>query len=495
MKNYILAIDQGTTSTRVVIINQEDQQHLASHQIELKQHFPEPSFVEHDLNDIWNHTLLCIKEALTKAQLTGNDIAAIGITNQRETTCAFHRNGTPLARAIVWQDKRTTDFCQKHQEKDSYFKHLTGLPLDPYFSASKMMWLQNNNENVKKAHQDKTLLFGTIDTFLLYKLTAGSSFKTDATNASRTQLLNISTSNWDEKLLSFFGLSSSSLPTVEDTFSNFGVTRNLPCLPDGIPILCLIGDQQSALLGQRCTLEGMSKCTYGTGAFFLLNTGNNIRYSKHGLLTTIAYRHKAQTVYALEGASFIAGAGVQWFRDQLKAINSSADIETQALKVSDLKKIENLFFFPFFSGLGTPYWKSEALASIYGMSRDTGIPELSYALLDGIAQSIADLKEAAEKDLNKKISSFHVDGGACKNNLLMQIQANYNKTEINRPLQVETTVSGAALGAQIQLNKLDLASLAKKKSFETTFIAQESNSYLLRRNKWESYIQKIYLSN
>ncbi len=493
MKKFILAIDQGTTSTRVVIVNQENQNHLASHQVELPQYFPAPSQVEHDLNDIWNHTLVCIKEALLKAKITGESIAAIGITNQRETTCAFNKAGEPLARAIVWQDKRTAEFCNNHKDKSEQFRKITGLPLDPYFSATKMKWLMENNEQVKKAASINNLFFGTIDTFLLYKLTSAAAYKTDATNASRTMLLNLKTCFWDSEMLKFFGISVNQLPSVEDTFSNFGVTKNISVLPDGIPILCLIGDQQSALLGQACTIEGMSKCTYGTGAFFLLNTGKNIKYSKHGLLSTVAFRYKSQPIYALEGASFIAGAGVQWFRDQLKAIKTSPEIEVEAKKIKDLKKIEQLFFFPFFSGLGSPYWKSDALASIYGMSRGTGIAELSYALLDGIAQSITDLKEAAEKDIEKKIMAFHVNGGACKNNLLMQIQANYNGSEVRRPTQVETTVSGAALGAQIQLNNINPESLATKQTFDAKFSPEKSEFFDSRRKTWNSLVKKIYL--
>lgn len=495
MTKYIMAIDQGTTSTRVVIVNPLNQEHLGSHQIELKQYFPEPTYVEHDLNDIWHHTLECIKQALLNAKITGQDIAAIGITNQRETTCAFNKAGQPLAKAIVWQDKRTSDFCQKYKSQYEKFKLLTGLPLDPYFSATKMKWLLENNSQVKQAAQKNDLCFGTIDTYLLYRLTNTKSFKTDATNASRTLLLNLKTVVWDNELLNFFNIKKEFLASVEDTFSHFGITKNIASLPDGIPIMCLIGDQQSALLGQSCTIEGMSKCTYGTGAFFLLNTGKNITHSKHGLLSTIAYKYNNETYYALEGASFIAGAGVQWFRDQLKAISTAPDIEKEALKIQDLKKVENLFFFPFFSGLGSPYWKSDALASIYGMSRDTGIAELSYALLDGIAQSIADLKDAAEKDLNNKIQSFHVDGGACKNNLLMQIQSNYNNVMVRRPKQVETTVSGAAIGAQIFLNKISPQSLAGNQKFDATFNPQLDNLTKSRRSNWHKYIDRIYLNS
>lgn len=493
MKGSILAIDQGTTSTRVVLIDPKTQKHLATHQIELKQHYPQPSYVEHDLNDIWQDTLICIREVLQKSKILASEILGIGITNQRETTCAFDKKGTPLAKAIVWQDKRTHEFCKNFSSMNEKIKALTGLPLDPYFSATKMQWLMENNAQVATAAKNSNLCLGTMDCFLLYKLTEGTSFKTDATNASRTLLLNIESGKWDKELLRFFKLEESFLPTVENTFGEFGKTKNTPGLPDGIPILCMIGDQQSALLGQSCTVEGMSKCTYGTGAFFLLNTGEKIKRSTHGLLSTVAYQHQGKLTYALEGASFIAGAGVQWFRDQMHAINTASQIEDEAKKVQDIEKIKNLFFFPFFSGLGSPYWKSDALASIYGMSRDTGIAELSYALLDGLAQAITDLKLAAEKDLNGNIKSFHVDGGACKNNLLMQIQANYNRCDVRRPTQVETTVSGAAFGVQLALTNKHPSTLSSNQLFEITFSPKESDHFEYRRNQWKKLLTKIYL--
>jgi glycerol kinase len=493
MGNIILAIDQGTTSTRVVLIDANNLDHLSSHQIELQQHYPKPSYVEHDLNDIWRDTLICIEQSIKKNSAKFSDIVGIGITNQRETTCAFDKQGNPLAKAIVWQDKRTSEFCHEQKNHNDKIKNITGLPLDPYFSASKMRWLLQNNNVVTSAAKNNSLHFGTIDTFLLYKLSNGSSFKTDASNASRTQLLNLKTGSWDKELLNFFNLQESFLPQVQDTFSQFGVTQNISVLPDGIPIYCMIGDQQSALLGQHCTMKGMSKCTYGTGAFFLLNTGEEIKVSSQGLLSTIAYRHDGKNCFALEGASFIAGAGVQWFRDQIKGISKAPQIEDEANKVLDLSRVKQLFFFPFFSGLGSPYWKSDALASIYGMSRDTGIPELSYALLDGLAQSITDLKEAAEIDLNMKLKSFHVDGGACKNNLLMQMQANYNQIEIRRPKQVETTVSGAALGVKLFLEHKHPHELAKVQIFEKTFQPQNDLDLIERRKQWNRLLKRIYL--
>lgn len=495
MSKYILAIDQGTTSTRVVLVDAYSLNFVDIHQIELPQHFPAPSFVEHDLNDIWNHTNECIKEVLVKSKVDHKSILGIGITNQRETTCAFNKQGNALAKAIVWQDKRTASFCAQYKADSEKLKMITGLPLDPYFSATKMQWLINNNEEVKKSFENATLRFGTIDTYLLYKLTDGVSYKTDATNASRTLLLDLKTCNWNNDLIKYFGLNSSCLPEVCATFSNFGVTKNLTILPDGIPILCMIGDQQSALLGQGCTQEGMSKCTYGTGAFFLLNTGKNIRFSNHGLLTTVAYKIDSEFCYALEGASFIAGAGVQWFRDQLKGIQSASQVEELAKSVASMDKIKNLFFFPFFSGIGSPYWKSEALACIYGMSRDTGLAEMALSLLDGLTQSITDLKESAEMDLKKIITSFHVDGGACKNNLLMQLQSNYLNVNVIRPKQVETTVLGASKGCLVTLKMKSLSDLSKESNdyLDRSFEPKSEDYVLHRRNKWKELIRRIYL--
>jgi len=493
MSGYILAIDQGTTSSRAVLVDASSLAFVEMYQVEHAQYYPQPGWVEHDLNEIWTNTLKCIKIVLEKSKILPAKILSIGITNQRETTCAFNRQGRPLARAIVWQDKRTAKFCQDNQPSAAMISKKTGLPLDPYFSATKMNYLLNHNSEVKEAASKDNLLFSTMDTFLLFKLTQGISFKTESTNASRTLLYSLAKQDWDDELLSFFNISKKCLPQVADTFANFGVTKNCDPLPDGIPIHCLIGDQQAALLGQHCTQPGMSKCTYGTGAFLLLNTGEKILQSQHGLLSTVAYRHQGKSFFALEGASFIAGAGVQWFRDQLKAIKSSQDIEMEALKVSDLLKIKHLFFYPYFSGLGSPYWRSDALATITGMSRDSGISELSYALLDGIAQSIADLVDAVKSDFLQPITAFHVDGGACKNNLLMQLQANYLSIPVVRPQQIETTVLGAALGASLYLKNINPTSLSKDVAVNKIFKPESNDFFIDRRKTWKSNLKKIFL--
>ena len=323
--NYILSIDQGTTGTRSVLIDAQTFSLVGQVSKEYPQIYPKPSWVEHNLNDIWSTVESTVQELLKKHNIQVGMIKAIGITNQRETTCAFDKNGTPLANAIVWQDKRTADFCQELRKKNlsDKIKEKTGLPIDPYFSASKMNWLLKNNSAVSSANSRGELLFGTIDTFLLFKLTGNVSHKTDASNASRTMLMNLKTCSWDKELLEIFSINPETLPSIEDSFGEFGVTSGVAFLPDGIPITGILGDQQSALFGQAGFHKGEMKCTYGTGAFVLLNTGEDLVYSKSGLLTTVEYKYKGKAVYALEGSSYIAGAAIQWLRDNLKIISKS----------------------------------------------------------------------------------------------------------------------------------------------------------------------------
>ena len=382
----------------------------------------------------------------------GSQILAIGITNQRETTCAFNRSGTPLANAIVWQDRRTSDFCQELNSKTGLtekIKTLTGLPIDPYFSATKMNWLLKNNPTVKDAAAKQDLLFGTIDTFLLYKLTNHTSHKTDASNASRTRLMNLKTTAWDQELLDLFEIKKEFLPTIEDSFHLFGTTKGLSFLSDGIPITGILGDQQSALFGQAGFAKGEMKCTYGTGAFVLLNTGEQLIYSKAGLLTTVEYRHKGKTCYALEGSSYIAGAAVQWLRDNLKIISKSSEVEPLAREVKNLDELKHILFFPFFSGIGSPHWNAEAKASIVGLTRDSGRSHIAFACLEGVALSINDLLSAMKSDTGLTIETLKVDGGAVENNLLMELQASISETRIIKPKVIETTAFGAALAAAI----------------------------------------------
>ena len=322
---------------------------------EYPQHYPRPSLVEHDLEDIWRSVRETVTDVLNRHKVPPGEISAIGITNQRETTCAFDRKGVPLARAIVWQDRRTHQYCLelKKQNLSPLFAEKTGLPLDPYFSGSKMRWLLQNNQSVQKAAKDKNLLFGTIDTFLLHRLTGGGSFATEESNASRTMLMNIKTGDWDQELLDVFGLSRDFLPPIRESFGPFGKTKNLDFLPDGVPISGVLGDQQAALFGQAGYREGSMKCTYGTGAFLLFNTGTRPVSSQSGLLTTVAYRHGRQRVYALEGSCYIAGAAVQWLRDNLGIIESSGEVEALARKIKNLDEMEHILFLPFFTGMGS----------------------------------------------------------------------------------------------------------------------------------------------
>ncbi|MGZ3809778.1 MAG: FGGY family carbohydrate kinase, partial [Bacteriovorax sp.] len=430
---YILSIDQGTTGTTACLIDAETFIFIGKVNKEYPQIFPRPSWVEHNLNDIWSTVEHTVKEVLRAHSVQGSQILAIGITNQRETTCAFNRAGSPLANAIVWQDRRTSEFCHELQSRPGLsdkIKSTTGLPIDPYFSATKMNWLLNNNSAVKAAAEQNDLLFGTIDTFLLYKLSGHESHKTDASNASRTMLMDLKTTAWDPELLNLFEVKREFLPSIEDSFHRFGATKNLSFLPDGIPITGILGDQQSALFGQAGFYKGEMKCTYGTGAFVLLNTGDDLVYSKSGLLTTVEYRYKGKACYALEGSSYIAGAAVQWLRDNLKIISKSSEVESLALEVKNLDELKNILFFPFFSGIGSPYWNAEAKASIVGLTRDSNRAHIAFACLEGIALSINDLLMAMRHDTGLAIETLKVDGGAVENNLLMQLQASISETKI-----------------------------------------------------------------
>lgn len=495
--NYILSIDQGTTGTTACLISTSDFSFVGKVNKEYQQIYPHPSWVEHNLNDIWSTVETTISDLLKKHNVLPDQIKAIGITNQRETTCAFNRQGKPLANAIVWQDRRTTEFCDGlrqagHEDK---IKKTTGLPIDPYFSASKMNWLLKNNSTVSTAATNNDLLFGNIDTFLLFKLTAGNAYKTDASNASRTMLMNLENCNWDEELLKIFDIQKSFLPQISDSFSIFGKTKGLNFLPDDIPISGILGDQQAALFGQAGFNKGDMKCTYGTGAFVLLNTGTELTYSNSGLLTTVQYKHNGKPVYALEGSSYIAGAAVQWLRDNLKIIAKSSEVETLARDVSDLNEAANIMFFPFFSGIGSPHWKPDAKAALVGITRDTKNSHIALAALEGIALSINDLLKAMEKDTGFKISNLNVDGGAVENSLLMEIQATVSDIKITRPKIIETTAYGAALAAAIGIGLVDINKLSEIWKKDTAFLPSlKLKTYLDGKKKvWDHFIGKLYL--
>lgn len=495
--NYILSIDQGTTGTTACLINTADFTFVGKVNKEYPQIYPHPSWVEHNLNDIWSTVEITITELLKKHNVLPDQIKAIGITNQRETTCAFNKLGQPLANAIVWQDRRTTSFCEelKNNGHESKIKKITGLTVDPYFSASKMNWLLNNNSSIKNAAHSNDLLLGNIDTFLLYKLTNGSSFKTDASNASRTMLMNLSTCSWDDELLNLFNINKNFLPEICDSFSVFGKTSGLSFLPDGIPISGILGDQQAALFGQAGFNQGDMKCTYGTGAFVLLNTGTNLIYSNSGLLTTVQYKHQGKAIYALEGSSYIAGAAVQWLRDNLKIINKSSDVESLAREVTDLNEALNIVFFPFFSGIGSPHWKPEAKAAMIGITRDTKNSHIALATLEGIAFSINDLLMAMEKDTSLKITNLNVDGGAVENALLMEIQATISQVKIIRPKIIETTAYGAALAAAIGVGLFEINKLSEiwKKDCEFNPSSQLASYLNKKKLTWSQTIKKLYL--
>lgn len=494
--NYILSIDQGTTGTRSCLINAETFALEGQVSKEYPQIYPRPSWVEHNLNDIWETVAYTIREVLKKCNAQAPQIKAIGITNQRETTCAFNKKGTPLANAIVWQDRRTNDFCQELRNKNlaEKIKEKTGLPIDPYFSATKMNWLLKNNTTVSEAAKNSDLLFGTIDTFLLYKLSGHVSHKTDASNASRTLLMNLKTCEWDSELLEIFGVDKKCLPSIEDSFGNFGVTKGLDFLPDGIPVTGILGDQQSALFGQAGFNKGDLKCTYGTGAFVLLNTGSDLVYSKSGLLTTVEYRHKGKTIYALEGSSYIAGAAVQWLRDNLKIIKKSSEIEPLAREITNLEELKHIQFFPFFAGIGSPYWNAEAKGAITGLTRDSGRAHIAYACLEGVAMAINDLLNAMKKDTGLAIKTLKVDGGAAANALLMELQATISETTIVRPKVIETTAFGAAMAAAIGAGLTDFDRLANTWQKDREFpIDNNLSGYIAeKRSLWNATITKMF---
>jgi glycerol kinase len=494
--NYIISIDQGTTGTTSLLINSESFEIVDKVNKEFPQIFPSPGQVEHNLIDIWKTVELTVTELINKNKVDTKSISCIGITNQRETTCAFDKDGTPLCNAIVWQDRRTLPLCEELKSKglEEDIKKKTGLTLDPYFSASKMNWLLKNQKQVIEAHKNRNLRFGTIDTFILYKLTGLKSYKTEPSNASRTLLMDLQTTKWSNELLEIFDINPETLPEIVDSFGLFGLTKGLSFLPDGIPISGILGDQQAALFGQAGIKKGDIKCTYGTGAFMLLNTGENIHYSKNGLLSTVAFRHKSQTIYALEGSCYIAGAAVGWLRDQLKIIDSSPDIEKLAKKVTRLEEMKNLIFFPFFTGIGSPYWKADAKAAILGITRDTKDSHIARACLDGIALSIQDLIEAMIDDTDLNLTELKVDGGAVNNDLLMEIQATISKLKILKPKIIETTAYGAALASAIGnnlINKEEILTLWKK---EKVIEGNNSNNnfYLNKHNDWKKLIKKLY---
>lgn len=442
MAEYILALDQGTTSSRAVVVDRKGAI-ISVAQKEFTQIFPKPGWVEHDANEIWSTQAGMAAEAVTKKGLKGEQIAAIGITNQRETAVVWDRNsGEPIYNAIVWQDKRTSDYCDelKQAGKSEMIREKTGLVIDSYFSATKVKWILDHVDGAREKAEAGELAFGTIDSWLIWKMTQGTLHVTDVTNASRSLIFNINSMEWDEELLALFTIPKSMLPEVRQSSEVYGHTSP-NFFAAKIPIAGIAGDQQAALFGQMCTQKGMVKNTYGTGCFMLMNIGDEPTKSKNNLLTTVAWKMNGKTTYALEGSIFIAGAVVQWLRDSLKIIKNSSDVEALA---SSVDGSEGVYFVPAFAGLGAPHWNQKAQGTIFGLTRGSTDAHIARAALDSIAYQTMDILKAMEKDSGISIKELRVDGGATVNNLLMQFQADVLDTTTIRPKIVETTVMGAA---------------------------------------------------
>jgi glycerol kinase len=442
LSQFILSLDQGTTSSRAIIFNQKGNI-VSVAQREFTQIYPQPGWVEHDATEIWSTQAAVAAEAILKANLSPQNIAAIGITNQRETTVVWDKeSGLPIHNAIVWQDRRTSEYCNKLKEQglDKKIQEKTGLIIDAYFSGTKIKWLLDNVRGARQRAEEGRLAFGTIDSWLIWNLTGGKQHLTDVTNASRTMIYNINTLQWDEELLELLNIPAAMLPEVRSSSEVFGETAG-DILSTKIPIAGIAGDQQAALFGQMCTKTGMVKNTYGTGCFMLMNIGDKPTLSSNKLLTTIAWKIGDEVQYALEGSIFMGGAVVQWLRDGLGIISTSAQVEELAQKVQDNGGV---YLVPAFAGLGAPYWNQEARGTIVGMTRGTSAAHIARASLESIAFQTMEVLKAMEADSGVSIKELRVDGGATVNNLLMQIQSDVLQTRVVRPQITETTAMGAA---------------------------------------------------
>ena len=446
MTDYILSIDQGTTSTRAMLFN-KDFDIKGSSQTEFKQFFPKDGCVEHDPEEIMNTIYQTVREVLEKAKVTSKEIVSIGITNQRETVVLWNKKtGKPIYNAIVWQDRRTAGYCNKlkSQGLSEKIQKITGLIIDSYFSATKIKWLLENINGAKEDAEKGELLFGTIDSWIIWNLTEGKSHVTDATNASRTMIFDIKKNNWSPQLLKLFEIPENILPEVKNCADDFGTTSKFG---GEIKIGGVAGDQQAAAIGQACLNAGSVKSTYGTGCFMIMNTGEELKLSKNKLLSTIAYRIDNKNYYALEGSIFIAGAAVQWLRDSLKLIKTANETDNLYNQADPSQKI---YLVPAFTGLGAPYWDGEARGSIFGLTRNSGIPEMVKAAIDSVAYQTKDLLVAMEKDSGMKINVIRVDGGMVKNESFLQFLSSLLQTNVDRPTIIETTALGAAYLAGYQ---------------------------------------------
>lgn len=494
MKKHILSIDQGTTSSRAILFD------LGGHllftaQKEFTQYFPDTGWVEHDPEEIWSTTLSVVGDTLNFAKEKNLDIAAIGITNQRETTVVWDRSsGKPLYRAIVWQDRRTADFCEKLRQSgmEQKIKEKTGLVVDPYFSGTKLNWILENVDNAKIRAEKGELAFGTIDSFLIWRLTGGRSHVTDATNASRTLMFNIHEQRWDEEILDSLSVPKSLLPEVLDCAADFGTT-DPKVIGAEIPIAGVAGDQQAALIGQACFEKGMIKSTYGTGCFMVLNTGDQALVSRNQLLSTVGYRLGGKTTYALEGSIFVAGAAVQWLRDGIGIIKSASETESMA---SSMSSNNGVYIVPAFTGLGAPHWDPDARGAIFGITRDTGPAELVRATLESVCYQTSDLLDAKRRD-GVQPTQLRVDGGMVKNDWLCGFLADILNVKVERPVVTETTALGAAFLAGLQVGLFESLETIQKiwkldKGFQPTMENAVRNSLL---KDWHSCVSKVKTTN
>ncbi len=467
MASLLLAIDQGTTGSTSLVMDL-DGRTLGRKNVEFRQHFPEPGWVEHDPEEIWQSVVEATAGALAAAGVKGDAIGAIGITNQRETTIVWERgSGKPIHKAIVWQDRRTAPICAELKPHEQDARERTGLVFDPYFSGTKIRWLLDNVAGARARADEGELAFGTVDCFLVHRLSGGAVHATDVTNASRTLLMNLRTLEWDARMLELVGVPRQVLPRIVPSAGRIAATKGFGPVPDGVPIAGIAGDQQSALFGQTCFGVGDGKCTYGTGAFVLVNIGKEPRPSKNGLLTTVAWKVGDEVAYAFEGSAFIAGAAVQWLRDGLGVVKHASEIEPLARKAASS---EGVYFVPALAGLGAPYWDPEARGIICGLTRGTTAAHLARATLEGIAHEVADLLEAMAEDLARPIATIRVDGGAAANELLMSEQARLAGVTIERPVDLETTARGAAMLAAVGSGLFASKEQAKKMApVERTF--------------------------
>lgn len=490
MKKYVMSIDQGTTSTRAVLIDNEGNI-AASNQREFTQYFPRSGWVEHNANEIWSSVLSVVAAVMIENNITPAEIDSIGITNQRETAVVWDKNtGLPIYNAIVWQSRQTSDICfdLKEQGYESLFREKTGLLIDPYFSGTKIKWILDNVDGAREKAENGDLLFGTIDSWIIWKFTEGVTHVTDYTNASRTLLYNIYELKWDEDLLSILNIPANMLPEVKSSSEVYGYTTKSHFFGYNIPIAGIAGDQQAALFGQTCFNEGDAKNTYGTGCFLLLNTGEEPTSSSNGLLTTIAIGINGKVSYALEGSIFVAGSAIQWLRDSLEFFNDSKVSEQYALEVDSS---EGVYVVPAFTGLGAPYWDSEARGAMFGLSRGATKAHISRATLEAVAYQTKDVLDAMQLDADIKIDRLRVDGGASANNFLMQFQSDILQTTVERPKILESTALGAAYLAGLATGFFEsqeaLQQLSKTDSTFTPLMDKDKKDSLYRG--WQSAVR------